>query len=65
VSAPRDEHGHFVPLECPRVECGAGTLRPEGGGYWYCDGLADPGHENAELEACWFYHIDGEPRVKP
>lgn len=59
---PRDERGRFVPTTCPLPDCTPGHLKYEGGGHWRCDGLLDPNDPNKELEACWFFHIDGEPR---
>jgi len=58
---PRDDKGHFVPLSCPRANCGNGRLHHEGQGYWRCDGLADPGSPDKPLEACTYIHVDGEP----
>jgi hypothetical protein len=59
-SAPRDDKGHFVPLDCPRENCGTGRLQYDGDGIWRCDGLADPGTTDKPLEACTYGHIDGE-----
>lgn len=58
---PYDNHGQFVPLECPRAQCGAGHLVHEGDGVWACDGLADPENDDKELECCSHMHIDGKP----
>lgn len=55
---PRDDKGHFIPLECPH--CGNGILEYDGGSLWLCNGLADPGTTDKELEACPFWHWDGE-----
>ena len=62
---PHDDKGQFVPLACPLPECGGGMLRHQGGGEWECDGLIDPGHPDKPLEACWYFHLDGKPRVEP
>lgn len=59
VDRPRDNRGHFVPLSCPYFGC-SGRLVYEGRGIWRCDGLIDPEDENKELEACGFFHVDGE-----
>lgn len=40
-------------FDCP--ECGNGKLKPEQGGGWRCDGLADPGHADLPLEACEYW----------
>lgn len=65
---PRDDKGHFVPLDCPNPFCSAGKLVYEphtytyaAGGIWRCDGLVDPDDSNKELEACTFSHCDGDP----
>lgn len=58
---PRDHNGRFVPIDCPNPACGYGTLQYEGHGIWQCDGLADPGSVDKDLECCPFTHIDGEP----
>jgi hypothetical protein len=58
---PFDEQGKFVPLECPRKNCGGGKLTPEGGGDWRCDGLAAPELDDSPLVACDFTHQDGAP----
>jgi hypothetical protein len=55
---PRDDKGHFVPLACPR--CGDGILQYDGGSLFLCNGLIDPGSTDKELEACPFWHWDGE-----
>lgn len=60
-SRPRDDKGHFVPMDCPNPLCGAGRLQSEAYGIWYCDGLADPNDNSKELEECRFCHIDGQP----
>lgn len=62
---PRDNKGFFVPLSCPRQECGGGTLQYEGDGWWRCDGLTDPNNDKLPLQECWFAHRDGEPRMMP
>lgn len=62
MKQPRDNHGHFVPLECPFTDCGGGTLVEDSDGVWRCDGLIDPG-DNGPLEACPFTHTDGEPYI--
>lgn len=59
--ASRDNRGRYISTDCP--ECGYGTLKDEGGGYWRCDGLADPGDVNKPLVACTYAHFDGEPRA--
>lgn len=61
---PRDDHGHFVPLECPVSGCD-GKLVHEGDGIWQCNGLVDPDDENKQLEACRYAHFDGERYEKP
>lgn len=62
---PRDDKGHFIPLDCPRWQCGCGKLRHEGRGYWKCDGLADPEDVNKPLVECSFSHFDGDPYTPP
>ena len=65
---PYDDKGRFVPLNCPLLGCSAGKLVLEGDEafhIWRCDGLLDPEDDHAELEPCWFHHIDREPRVEP
>lgn len=57
---PRDNLGRYVPLDCPRENCGCGRLHYDRDGIWACDGLADPGSPEKPLEACTFIHIDGE-----
>jgi hypothetical protein len=65
---PRDNKGHFVPLDCLDANCSAGRLVYEPKRYpgqpivhvWRCDGLLDPNDPSKELEACPFSHIDGE-----
>jgi hypothetical protein len=57
-TAPRDNHGRFLPTACDL--CGCGNLRHQGEGHWQCDGLLDPEDPNKELEACPAYHFDGE-----
>ena len=64
MPAPRDNKGHFVPLDCPDPLCG-GRLQ-EDSGYrgetiWTCDGLVDPEDDNKELQACNFSHRPGDP----
>jgi len=59
MKRPFDDKGRFVPLRCEN--CGCGELRDQGDGSWQCDGLADPGHPDKELEACTHTHYDGEP----
>jgi hypothetical protein len=58
---PYDEQGKFVKTDCPRANCGAGSLKPEGDGTWRCDGLATPKHDDLPLVACDFTHQDGQP----
>lgn len=62
---PYDDRGHFVPLSCP--VCGNGVLRLEHvpSGSWECDGLADPGSTDLELEPCIYGHFDGDPWPLP
>ena len=65
---PRDEKGHFISRDCPRLNCGGGRLQYEEdkvtgyGGIWVCDGLTTPEREDQELDACTYCHIDGEPK---
>ena len=64
---PYDERGRFIPLVCPRLECGGGTLRqndPHFPHLWECDGLADPNDDRLPLELCWFHHWSGKPKIK-
>jgi len=68
MKRPRDDKGHFVPLDCPDPNCSAGRLvyEPSHSHFgmtpiWRCDGLVDPGDPSKELEACGFSHIDGDP----
>jgi hypothetical protein len=58
---PFDNRGRFIPLDCPLPECSAGKLYYEGDGIWECDGLADPGSTDKELEACAYAHRNGDP----
>lgn len=46
----QNHRGLFVSPHC--TECGNGSFQYDGGGWWLCDGLLDPGHENKELAAC-------------
>lgn len=64
---PRDDRGRFVPLACQNPACGYGTLRldDERHGIWECDGLADPGPTDKELEVCTYHHFDGDPWPQP
>lgn len=64
AAMPRDDKGKFVPLDCPRLNCGGGILRHEGDAlfsYWQCDSLAAPENDDHELYPCDFVHIDGQP----
>jgi hypothetical protein len=60
MARPFDHKGRFVTRDCPHPDCGGGRLQDQGGGYWTCDGLLDPG-DDRELEACWLSHMDGTP----
>lgn len=63
MNRPRDNKGHFIPLDCPNPLCG-GRLRPDmmyGQEVWTCDGLVDPEDDRKELEACHFSHRPGDP----
>lgn len=61
---PRNDRGHFVPMGCPRANCGGGKLVRDVERWWVCDGLADPGHPDQPLEPCTFSHRDGD-RYQP
>jgi hypothetical protein len=60
---PRDDKGHFVPLDCPNPLCGGRLQRNEMYGHeiWTCDGLVDPEDDHKELQACEFSHRPGDP----
>lgn len=64
---PYDNRGRFVPLECKNPACGYGKLQLEDPqhGIWECDGLADPGRDDKELEVCTYSHFDGDPWPRP
>jgi hypothetical protein len=64
---PYDNNGRFVPLDCRNPDCGCGRLQlaDEAHGIWECDGLADPGSSDKELEVCTYSHFDGDPWPMP
>lgn len=62
---PYDDHGRFVSISCPRIECGGGKLVNEDDGIWRCNGLAEPdGCTPGELVDCWYHHLDGKPKER-
>lgn len=62
---PRDSKGRAVSTKCPHPDCGHGTLRYEGRGFWSCDGLIGDVEGRHELEPCPHFHYDGEDPVQP
>lgn len=63
---PYDDHGRFVPLDCPNRGCD-GKIHFEGDrdfSIWQCHGLVDPGTTDKELQPCEFSHIDGDPYTR-
>lgn len=67
MKLPYDDKGRFVPLACINPDCGYGKLRCEDPehGIWECDGLADPGRADKELEVCTYSHFNGDPWPQP
>lgn len=63
MAAPRDDKGHFIPLDCPNPLCCGRLHRNDqyGEEVWSCDGLVDPEDDHKELQPCAFEHVPGRP----